>query len=278
MEGKGNANPVTVQASAAIVIPARLRSTRMNRKLLRNETGRPLVAYAAEAGCRAREASDGRIGPVVVATDSKEVADALREDAREYGYDIEATLTRTDHASGTDRIAEAAHTLPSTIRFVLNLQGDEPETPPAYLLTLLDLLENGADASMSTLVRPAATGEMANPNRVKAVLAADGRCLYFSRAPVPHDRGGTPPQVVPPGYVHLGLYGYRRTVLAGYADLPDSILEQRERLEQLRALEAGLIIKAAIVDKTPPGIDTEEDYTGFVERIRKGVEMERGNC
>lgn len=251
----------------AILIPARLQSTRLPEKLLRAESGRPLITYAVEAAEAARAAAPERVAEVLVATDSERLAAAVAAYADAAGVGARAVLTRPDHASGTDRIVEVAAGLPEGVRTVINIQGDEPELPAREILRVGELLDADPDAAMSTLVREIHDeAEWRNPAAVKALLDRQGRCLYFSRAPVPHDRDAARGPGEPWGHLHLGIYGYRREVLRGYGELPPSRLEARERLEQLRALEAGLRIVAAVTDYDGTGIDTEEDYRRFLQR------------
>ncbi len=264
---------------AAVVIPARLESTRLPRKLLLAETGRPLLAHTVERVLRAKAESSGAITRVLVAADDE----ALVRAAREAG--AEAVLTRADHRSGTDRIAEAARALPEDV--IVNVQGDEPEIEPAHVLAAATLLD-GRDEPMGTLAYPLrAEDDFRNPNLVKVVIDREGRALYFSRAPIPFPRTlvrpGRSPTCRPRegmaaaagwlgeggwGLGHMGIYVYRKELLLRYTELPRSSLEERERLEQLRALEAGVPIRVAVV--TPPRgrpVDTPEDYEQFRIRV-----------
>lgn len=251
----------------AILIPARLESTRMPEKLLRAATGRPLITYAVEAAAAARDASDGAVAEVIVATDSPAIRDAVEAYVRETGVAARAEMTAPAHRNGTERIAEVAGRLAGSITSIINIQGDEPDIPPAEILRVGALLDEHPEASMSTLARPIGTAEeWRNPHAVKVVLDRRGRCLYFSRAAIPFDRDGTRRAGEPFGHLHLGIYGYRHDVLLRYGSLPPSALEARENLEQLRALEAGLTIVAGVTDYGGAGIDTEADYQTFVER------------
>jgi 3-deoxy-manno-octulosonate cytidylyltransferase (CMP-KDO synthetase) len=244
------------------VIPARLGSVRFPRKALAAETGLPLVVHVLRQAMRAR-----RLDRVVVAAPAEDelLLDAVRR------HDGEAIATRGDHPNGTSRIAEAMATLapggdPDAI--VVNVQGDEPLIDPAHIDLAVERLEADRGAGLSTLVCPFPPGEdHADPNAVKAVVAASGRALYFSRAGVPGGRPGDPP---PPRLRHLGLYAYRRAALDRLASLPESPLERIERLEQLRALEHGIPIAVGEVDRAEGGIDTPEQYAAFVARWRSG--------
>lgn len=236
-----------------ILIPARRASTRLPEKLLLSETGTPLLVHTCR---RAAEA----FGPdkVIVCADDQALVDA----AQKHGF--AARLTRVDHQSGTDRIAEVAATLDAEI--IVNVQGDEPEIDPAHIRLVANLLEQDGDAAMATLATPGGLAEQSNPNAVKVVLDHRGLALLFTRAPCPWDRGlgGPASQCLR----HLGIYAYRREVLLGYKRLPPSRLETLESLEQLRALEAGLGIACAVVQHPAAGIDVRADYDGFLSRFR----------
>ncbi|MFH0910382.1 MAG: 3-deoxy-manno-octulosonate cytidylyltransferase [Planctomycetota bacterium] len=258
-----------MQADTAILIPARLGSTRMPEKLLRADTGRALITHTVDAAERARALSRGAVAEVLVATDDARIARAVDEYASARGLAARAVLTRPDHACGSDRIAEAARSLPESVGLIINIQGDEPGLLPEHILKVGELLKTHPRADMSTLVRPILDeATFKAPSAVKAVLDRDGYCLYFSRSPIPFDRDRTRPKDAPLGYLHLGIYGFRRGVLLRYKDLPRSDLEERESLEQLRALSAGLRIVASAVDQAGTGIDTEEDYRAFVARLK----------
>jgi 3-deoxy-manno-octulosonate cytidylyltransferase (CMP-KDO synthetase) len=251
----------------AVIIPARLASTRLERKLMLSDTGKPLIAHTVERVLEARRAYEGLISRVIVAADDAELVDAAR------AAGAEAVMTRSDHTSGTDRIAEAAERTDDDV--IVNIQGDEPEIELEHMRAICRVLD-GHDEPMGTLVYPIRDrARFEDPNLVKAVLARDGRALYFSRSPVPYPRDGEAAASAELasgvwGYGHMGVYAYRRDFLMSYASLPPSSLERRERLEQLRALQAGHAIRAAVVE--PPsgaGIDTPEDYAKFVERMKR---------
>ncbi len=261
---------------AALLIPARLGSTRLPRKLLLARTGRPLVCHTVEAACSAQRADPERIRAVYVATDDDGIRTAVETHRQATDAKARVVMTRPDHPSGTDRIAEAAATLSPEIDTVVNLQGDEPEMPPEAVGALLDAIDSGRSltppACMATLAYPIqGPAVYRDPNRVKVVRAADGCALYFSRAPVPHPREAVAGEVPAEALLHLGIYAYTRDALERFVSLPPSPLEAREKLEQLRALENGFRIAVAISPVPPaPGIDTEADYTAFVERYRRG--------
>jgi len=246
--------------TAAVIIPARYGSTRFPAKILAAATGRPLVQHVVDQARRCR-----KVREILVATDDQRIVDALAE------YDTKTVMTRADHQSGTDRIAEVAGNLSDDI--IINVQGDEPEISPATIDALIDLMLK-SDCEMATVVTPfAKSARPDNPNVVKAVLAQDGRALYFSRSAIPYHRepvhAPSIPQGAPPYYHHLGIYAYRRSFLLKFAGWKPSSLEQTERLEQLRALEHGAIIQTIVVDHAPPGIDTAEQYEEFVKRSRQ---------
>ncbi|HTW62098.1 MAG TPA: 3-deoxy-manno-octulosonate cytidylyltransferase [Terracidiphilus sp.] len=224
------------------VIPARLASTRLPRKVLRTLCGRPMVEWV----WRAAQAS-GLMDPVVVATDSDEVAEACRERG------IPVLMTSPACASGSDRVREAARHIDADI--YVNIQGDEPTLTADFFPPLLAPFER-PEVQAATLAVRCPPEEIANPNAVKVVTAPDGRALYFSRATIPFDRESTGFQ----GYrKHLGIYAYRQTVLEQFASLPPSPLETLERLEQLRLLENGIDIYVAAAPRDTIGVDTEED-------------------
>jgi len=240
---------------AVAIIPARYASTRLPGKPLLAETGMPLICHVLEAAGRA-----GRLDAACVATDDERIRDAVE------AFGGRAVMTRADHASGTDRLAEAADALGlADDDIVVNVQGDEPEIDPAYIDRLVDLLVDSG-APMATLAAPLDERAAANPNNVKVVLAADGAALYFSRAPIPCDRDGTGAEYL----LHMGIYAYRKRFLTAFAAWPRTPLERVERLEQLRALENGHRIAVGVVPAAAPGIDTPEDYAAFVRRHAAG--------
>lgn len=253
--------------SIAIIIPARLASTRLPNKLLLRETGMPLICHTVRQAVRIRDASAGAFGDVLVAADDRSVADAVAEMDARHGWGVRAVLTDPGHQSGSDRIAEAAAALPQSVDAVLNLQGDEPDVPPRAVLELAAFFRSGQNA-IATMVYPLANeAERRNPALVKAVLGEGGRALYFSRADIPYRRDDGP--FAPPSYGHVGIYLYDRRALERFVALPAGGLEQTEKLEQLRALENGMAIGCLVLTERPPkGIDTAEDYADFVARCR----------
>ena len=235
------------------IIPARYGSTRLPGKPLLDRTGKPLIQHVVEA-VRLAE----RIKAVYVATDDERIAGAVR------GFGGEAIMTRADHASGADRLAEAADKLDlADDDIIVNVQGDEPEIEPDYIDRLVSLLIDSA-APMATLAAPLNPTEAGKPDNVKVVLAADGSAMYFSRAKIPHDRDGGGAQYL----LHLGIYAYRKEFLLKFAAMPPTPAEKTEKLEQLRALENGHCIAVAVVASASPGIDTMDDYDAFVARMK----------
>ena len=232
-----------------IVVPARLASKRLPAKALADIAGRPMIVRVWE-----RAAAVG-VGPVVVATDCAEIADAVR------AVGGQAVMTDPLHASGTDRIAEAVAAIdPAGAHdLVVNVQGDEPLMEPDAIRAAVALMDDPA-VDIGTLGVPAGPAERDDSNAVKVAAAevAPGRsrALYFSRAAIPWGEGAT--------IRHIGLYVYRRAALARFVALPPAPLEQRERLEQLRALEAGMRIDLALVETAARGVDTPAD----LERVR----------
>ena len=243
-------------AEVVAIIPARYGSSRLPGKPLLAETGRPLIQHVVEAAARAR-----RPGRIIVATDDARIAAAVR------GFGGEVAMTRPEHPSGTDRVAEVAAALPEAA-IVVNLQGDEPEVAGAAIDRVVALLEEDPAAPMATLATPIRDeATYRDPSCVKVVCSGRGRALYFSRSPIPHHRDGAAGR---PSWahLHLGLYAYRRDFLLVLAALPPSPLEAAEKLEQLRVLEAGYPIAVAVVEEPSVGIDTPEDYRRFVARWR----------
>lgn len=238
------------------VIPARYASTRLPGKPLLAETGRPLIQHVVEAAGASK-----RLSAIIVATDDDRIAQAVRA----FGGRVE--MTRADHPSGTDRVAEVAARMPSAGLFV-NIQGDEPEIQASAIDRLVDVLAADHEAGMATLCTAIHDESIyRDPACVKVVFGTSGRALYFSRSPIPCHRDGKPAGAVW-GYLHLGIYAYRRDFLLGLAKRAVTPLEQCERLEQLRVLESGSPIALAVVDEPGVGIDTPEDYARFVRRWR----------
>jgi 3-deoxy-manno-octulosonate cytidylyltransferase (CMP-KDO synthetase) len=242
------------------IIPARFGSTRLPGKPLLSDTGKPLIQHVVEA---ARSAS--KLDRIIVATDDERIARAVE------GFGGEVVMTRSDHPTGTDRVAEVIAKMPEA-NLIVNLQGDEPELSGEALDLVVSLLENDPEAPMATLATPIRDESVyRDPSCVKVVASASGRALYFSRSPIPYHRDGLPDFTLDPpsALLHLGLYAYRRDFLLGLAQLPPSPLETAEKLEQLRVLEAGYPIALGIVQERSVGIDTPDDYRRFVERFQR---------
>jgi 3-deoxy-manno-octulosonate cytidylyltransferase (CMP-KDO synthetase) len=239
----------------SVIIPARHASTRLPGKPLADIGGKPMVVHVAD---RARASGAAE---VVIATDHDGIARA----ARQYGY--AAVMTRADHASGTDRLAEVAARLAYPPgRIVVNVQGDEHLIEPELIVSVARELERDADAAIATACCPLADADQfVNANVVKVVLDGGGRALYFSRAPIPYARDAFAHGIsaIPAGmpvYRHIGIYAYRAAFLASYAELEPAPLEQFEALEQLRALWHGYRIRVAITGAAPhAGVDTADD-------------------
>jgi 3-deoxy-manno-octulosonate cytidylyltransferase (CMP-KDO synthetase) len=235
------------------VIPARLASTRLPRKVLREIAGRPMLAFVYEAARACSQLQD-----VIVATDSEEVAAVCRQ----HGW--HCRLTSPTHRSGTERVHEVAQSVEADV--YVNVQGDEPLARREHLDVLLELMERPG-VEVGTLKTPCSTEDVNNPNAVKVVTALDGRALYFSRASIPFDRDGN-------GHVrhykHLGFYAYRKSALDAFCAWPESELERSERLEQLRFLDHGIVIHVVETPFDTVGVDTEEDLRR-VEAILRGM-------
>ncbi len=236
------------------VIPARLASTRLSRKVLRIIAGRPMLAWVYEAATACPQ-----LDRVVIATDSDEVAELCQQN----NWPVQ--LTSADLPSGTDRVHAIAQQIPADI--YVNIQGDEPLLKPEHLTALLRPFAQ-PQVEVSTLKVLCTPENIANPNAVKVVTAANGRALYFSRATIPYDRDarlGNPP----PYWKHIGLYAYRKSALQRFPTLPPSALEQTERLEQLRFLENGIDIHVEPTDFDTIGVDTEEDLHRVEALLRR---------
>ena len=242
--------PFTLTESSVLaVIPARFESTRLPGKILADIAGRPMIEHVFRRASAAR-----LVHAVIVATDDDRIASAVR------GFGGAAIMTRADHLSGTDRIAEVVAAHPC--RAVVNLQGDEPLIEPETIDAAVAPLLADSTIEMSTLSRPFADAdEFRNPNVVKVVTDTRGHALYFSRSPIPFPRGAALPA---PARAHVGLYVYRRETLLKLAGLPAAPLEIVESLEQLRALAHGVRIQVVETRHAAAGVDTLQD----LERVR----------
>jgi 3-deoxy-manno-octulosonate cytidylyltransferase (CMP-KDO synthetase) len=234
-----------------ILIPARMASSRLPGKPLADIVGQPMIAHVL------RKAAAAKVGPVVVATDEEIIATAVEKAGGR------AIMTRADHPSGSDRIFEALGVIDPErrARIVINVQGDLPTIDPGALTAALGLMSDPAVEIATLAAEIHQDSERVNPNVVKVVgtqiTPSRLRALYFTRASAPWGEG--------PLYHHIGVYAYRRDALERFVKLPPSPLEQRERLEQLRALEAGMRIDVAIIQRAPLGVDTLED----LEAVRR---------
>ncbi len=235
---------------AAAVVPARYAAHRLPGKPLLDETGKPLLQHVWEQVRRARS-----LDPVVIATDDQRIFAAAE------AFGARVVMTSPDHASGSDRVAEVARGLDAEL--IVNVQGDEPEIDPDDLDRLVaTLAQEGCE--LATLARPLRADEknvLNDPSAVKVVMDAAGNALYFSRSPIPwgDDTAGC--------HLHVGVYAWRRDALLAFTAAHPTALEQRERLEQLRALALGMRCAVVVTEHDALGIDTPEDYARFVQRM-----------
>ena len=239
------------------IIPARYASTRLPGKPLRDIAGKPMIVRVYERAIRAQ-----RVHEVVVATDDERIRAAVEE------HGGNAVMTRADHATGTDRLAEVAAQRPDC-DLIINVQGDEPLIDPAVIDALVAPFEHD-DALMMATAKTEITdaAEMENPNNVKVVVDRTGNALYFSRARIPYARNAGAKV-----YKHIGIYAYRRDFLLAYAKMAQTVLECSESLEQLRALENGYRIRVVETDAVFIGVDTEEDLAAVnAEYQRRGLD------
>jgi 3-deoxy-manno-octulosonate cytidylyltransferase (CMP-KDO synthetase) len=238
-------------SNSVIIIPARLGSTRLARKPLADINGQPMIIRCLKC------VEEAYVAPVYVATDAPEIAEVVQL------YGGEVIMTDPALASGSDRVFAALQKLDRQYDVVLNVQGDQPILYPENIVPLIGALE-GADISTPVALMPD-NRDFEKPSVVKAIVAADGRALWFTRGQSPYSWPGADNGY----YQHIGIYAYRRESLERFVSLPPSPLELRERLEQLRALENGMIIKVAVVaaDKIPHAVDTEEDLNKARELV-----------
>jgi 3-deoxy-manno-octulosonate cytidylyltransferase (CMP-KDO synthetase) len=246
-------NPTSCLPKFHVVIPARYASTRLPGKPLLDIAGKPMVVWVAE---RAKQSGAEQ---VVVATDDMRIFESVHQSGHQ------AVMTRSDHVSGTDRIAEVAlHEGWSDEAIVVNVQGDEPLIEASLIIEVATALANSKEAVMATACHAIhSKADFLNPNIVKVVLDAQGHALYFSRAPIPYPRDTFAQTELPlgiPAYRHIGIYAYRAKFLKEYASLKPADIEQFESLEQLRVLHQGYKIAVAISENAPAaGVDTEAD-------------------
>jgi 3-deoxy-manno-octulosonate cytidylyltransferase (CMP-KDO synthetase) len=235
------------------VIPARLASTRLPRKMLREIAGMPLLAWVYEG---VRRCSSAFLDQVIVATDSEEIMQFCEQRG------FTARMTSSSHRSGTERVHEISTSIPADV--YLNIQGDEPLTRFEHIDSLIGVMRR-PDVEVGTLKTAAAEVDVANPGAVKVVTDSASRALYFSRATIPHDRDGVRPKY----FKHLGFYGYRKAALDQFVTWTESSLERSERLEQLRFLENGVPIYVAETPFDTVGVDTEEDLARVEQIIQQ---------
>jgi 3-deoxy-manno-octulosonate cytidylyltransferase (CMP-KDO synthetase) len=237
------------------VIPARYASSRFPGKALADLAGKPMVQHVVERAARA-----ALLDEVLVATDDARIAEAVRR------FGGKACMTSPTHPSGTDRIAEVVRDMACDM--VVNIQGDEPLIEPSVIDQAVTPLADDPSIGMGTLARPMGVAEAADPSKVKVVVDRQGFALYFSRSRIPYIRDDTPPPSERPYLLHMGLYVYRRETLLRLAGLAPTPLEERERLEQLRALEHGVRIRVVVTEHQSFGVDTPGD----LERVRRMME------
>ncbi len=240
------------------VVPARFASSRLPGKMLKDLGGLPVVVRTAQQACKASSLDE-----ILVATDHPDIENAVKQAG------INVVMTRPDHPSGTDRIAEAVEQVEAEL--IVNIQGDEPFVDPATLNALVARMKQTDCPDMGTASTPILTEEeLHEPSVVKVVADSSGRAMYFSRSLIPHCRDASPATLLSTGLYqrHLGLYAYRKTFLKAWKDLVPHPLEDTEKLEQLRALANGFSIAVIQVDQTAPGIDTLEDLEAARARFR----------
>lgn len=246
---------------SAVVIPARLASTRLPRKLLLDTTGKPLLQHTFEAASAAQLPST-----VCVATEDEEIVEVVR------GFDGLSILTSAGLNSGTERLAEVAANALSHVDIFVNVQGDEPEIDGDAIDALIRTMEENPELEMATFAAPIRNArELHDPSCVKVVTDHAGQAVYFSRSPIPYPRGGVRADMFadpPVFFQHVGIYAYRREFLLRFASLPKSPLAELESLEQLAALQAGVKIHVGMLPVATCGIDTQDDYDRFVASQR----------
>jgi 3-deoxy-manno-octulosonate cytidylyltransferase (CMP-KDO synthetase) len=233
------------------VIPARLASTRLPRKMLRDIHGKPLAVWVYKA-----VRSSPLLDDVIIATDSEEILAACKKHA------CNARMTSDKRRSGTERVHEISQSIPADV--YINVQGDEPMIRAAHIEALATLMKN-PDIPVGTLKTPASSEDIVNPNAVKVVTDTNQRALYFSRSTIPYDRDASHPEY----FKHLGIYAYRKPFLDKFVTLPESSLERGERLEQLRFLENGIPIYVAETSYDSIGVDTEEDFQRVMKLLAR---------
>ncbi len=248
-----------MSAKIIAIIPARYASTRFPGKPLALINGKPMIQWVYERTVKAHSVNDA-----IVATDDERIYNAVKSFGR-------AEMTPKECATGSDRIAKVAEHIDADV--VINVQGDEPLIDPQAVDLVADVLLSDENAEMATLVRKVQDPtDLTDPNHVRVVMDRNYRAMYFSRAVIPYARDVKDQSewmMHYPYYLHIGIYAYRRQFLLKYESLPYSILEQVEKLEQLRALENGVTIKVGICDYQPMCVDVKEDIPKVEQRLRK---------
>ena len=245
---------------SAIIIPARYGSSRLEGKPLLKVLDKPVIQWVYEKAQQSKLADI-----IIVATDDKRIYDCVKS----FGGNVE--MTSTEHKSGSDRIMEVASRHPE-IDYICNLQGDEPLIEPESIDAVIKHVIEDDNADISTLIREITADEAQNPNLVKCVKDVNGFALYFSRSKIPYERNAG----IAKFYGHLGIYGYKRHALEKMTKLNQTMLEQTESLEQLRALEYGMKIKTTVVNFVPVGIDTKDDLEKFRQIVTQKLVNKRG--
>ncbi len=244
------------EPKVAVVIPARYASSRFPAKPLALLCGRPMIQHVYE------KAAASRADLVLVATDHEAIRSAVE------AFGGRAVMTSENHPSGTDRIAEAVAGTDSPIDIVINVQGDEPLIPTSVIDELIDIMKSRPGLEMATVAVPGDRASMTE-NNVKVVFGSDGDALYFSRSMIPFHRSGG---VEAPVYLHWGIYAYRKSTLDRFVLLPPGILEDCEKLEQLRALENGIRIHVHVSNLSSIGVDTPDDLAAAERRLKEELQ------
>lgn len=244
-----------------IVIPARYSSTRLPAKVLAEIDGKPIIQWVYTA-CK-----NAKVGDVLIATENEKIVEAAKK------FKATAVLTSSKCQSGTDRVFEAYKKTKHNYKYIVNVQGDEPFVQASTIKNVVNLLKKDKQADISTACYPSLDEKtVLEPSHVKAVLTNKKQALYFSRSVVPFKREITKETAKVPFYIHCGIYGYKEAALKRFVKLPKSTLENLEKLEQLRALENGLIIKSILIEKAGPAIDTPADLIkarAYAKKITK---------
>ncbi len=251
-----------------IIIPARLESCRLQKKLLLDKSGTTLINHTVLRAIEIVETAPELFSSITVAADDESIISTVNSIKTSSTVKVRAVMTSIDHKSGSDRIAEAINIAGITEGALINIQGDEPEIPIEVVVGFAKFISALPDFQMATLAYPLIGSEnILNPNLVKVVTDSNNNALYFSRSAIPYSRdcpNGTPASALG----HIGIYAYRISVIKKFVELDQGTLEINEKLEQLRALENGIPIAVQVLkDSLPKGIDTEADYQDFLNRL-----------